>query len=291
MATSPVNLPVELPANPYVIIEPAKSWSAFDLRELWEHRELLYFLVWRDLKVRYKQTLFGVAWVVLQPLLMTVIFTLFLGMLVRVPTEGVPYPLLAFSGLLVWTCFASAVQGAAQGLVANASLITKVYFPRLLIPAASVLGRIVDLGVSFAIIIVLILYYRVSSGYAIYASWKLLLLPFLVVLLTMWSLAVALLVSSLNVRYRDVGVALPVLIQLWMFVSPIVYPVTIVPEKWRLLYALNPITGLVQSFRASLFDMALPVPALAMSVLFTLLLLVVAFLVFKRTERTFADIV
>jgi lipopolysaccharide transport system permease protein len=281
----------ELPDKPLVTVQASNSWTAFDFKELWAHRELLYFLTLRDIKVRYKQTIFGIAWVLLQPAVMTLIFTVFLGMLVRVPTSGLPYPILVYSGLLPWTFFSSAVLGAGQSLVSNASLITKVYFPRVLIPTASIAGRLLDFAISFLILVALIFFYRFVLHYPINLTWKLLAFPPLVLLLVLLALGLAMLVSSLNVKYRDVGVALPVLMQLWMFVTPIVYPAELVPEKWRMIYSLNPLVGLIQGFRAALFGTDLPVFALAVSVIATVILLLVALLVFRHTEKTFADVV
>jgi lipopolysaccharide transport system permease protein len=281
----------ELPDEPLVIIEPSKPWSIFDFSELWAYRELLYFLTWRDLKVRYKQTLFGVAWVLLQPVLMTIIFTVFLGMLVRVPTYGLPYPLFVYSGLLLWTFFSSAVLGCTQSLVSNANLITKVYFPRVLIPAAHVAGRLVDFAISVSILLVLILFYRLILHYPLTASWKLAIVPIILILMVLLTLSMGMLVSCLNVKYRDVGVAIPVLMQLWMFTSPVLYSVTLVPEKWRTLYSLNPLVGLIQGFRAALLNEAVPLFALVVTAIFTITILIVAVLTFQQTEKSFADIV
>lgn len=281
----------ELPDTPLVVVEPSSSWSIFDFKELWAHRELLYFLTWRDLKVRYKQTIFGVGWVILQPVMMTVIFTLFLGRLVSVPSGGIPYSLLVFSGLLPWTFFSTSILGAAQILVGNATLITKIYFPRVLIPAASVAGRLVDFVISLSIFIVLMAFFAVMRNYQLNLSWKLLLFPSLVVLLIGLTLAFAILLSCLNVRYRDIGIALPVITQLWMFVSPVVYSQAVVPEQWQTLYSLNPMAGLIEGFRASLFGTAIPWFGLAITIAFTIVLLIVASTVFRQTEKTFADIV
>jgi lipopolysaccharide transport system permease protein len=281
----------ELPDEPLVIVQASKSWSTFDFKELWTHRELLYFLTWRDVKVRYKQTVFGVAWVVLQPVVMTVIFTLFLGILVRVPTAGLPYPLLVFSGLLPWTFFSSAILAAAQSLVSNANLITKVYFPRVLVPTASIAGRLLDFAVSFIILVLMMLYYRFVLHHPINVTWNLLALPLIILLLILFTLAWGMLVSSLNVVYRDVGVVLPVLVQLWMFISPVVYSAELVPEKWRILYYLNPVAGLIQGFRASLLGTKLPVLALSISAAVTIVSLVGASVFFERSEKTFADVV
>jgi lipopolysaccharide transport system permease protein len=281
----------ELPDQPLVVVQPTSSWSLFDFKELWAHRELLYFLTLRDLKVRYKQTVLGIAWVVAQPVLLSVIFTIFLGMLVRVPTSGIPYPLMIFTGLLPWTFFSTSVLGAAQSLVGNASLITKVYFPRVLVPAATVAGRLVDFAVSLVILVGLILYFRFVKGYPINLTWHLLAFPPLVLLMVLMTLGVCILASCVNVKYRDVGIALPVLVQLWMFVSPIVYSADLVPARWRLLYSLNPLVGLVEGFRAAVLGLEFPRVAITISVIVTIILLVGASLIFRRTEKTFADIV
>ena len=283
--------PYELPDKPLVVVQPGRSWRIFDFSELWAHRELLYFLTLRDLKVRYKQTVLGVAWVLLQPLITMAIFTVFLGFLVRVPTGGVPYPLMVFMGLLPWTFFSTSVLAAAQSMVGNASLITKVYFPRVLIPAATVAARLVDFAISLFILAGMILFYRLVRGYPIYFTWNLLALPALLALLLTLTLGMCILVACVNVKYRDVGIALPVLVQLWMFVSPIVYSANLVPQRWRTLYSLNPLVGLVESFRSSLLGTPFHWPGLAITIGVTFLLLIGASLLFRRTEQTFADIV
>jgi lipopolysaccharide transport system permease protein len=274
-----------LPEEPLVIIEPRRGWAKFDLRELWAHRELLYFLAWRDLKVRYKQAVLGVAWVVMQPLLMTLIFTVFLGMLARVPSGGLPYPLLVYTGLMPWTFFSGAVTGSGHSLVTNANLITKIYFPRVLVPAASIGARLMDFGISFIILGGMLIYYRVEP------TRSLLMLPLLMVLTTLLAFGVGLLVAALNVKYRDVGVILPVLMQLWMFVSPVIYSSVLVPEKWRTLFALNPMVGIIDGFRASLFGSSFDWLAFGISAVITIALLLFAILIFGRLEKSFADII
>lgn len=274
-----------LPEEPLVVIAPSKSWAAVELRGLWAFRELLYFLVWRDLKVRYKQTILGVVWVVMQPLLMTLIFTVFLGMLARVPSDGAPYPLFVYAGLLPWTFFANAIATTGNSIVGNAHLITKVYFPRMIIPGAATGARLVDFAIAFIILIGLMLYYSVG----ITAS--LLMLPLLVILITLFALGFGMWLSALNVKYRDIGIALPVLIQLWMFVSPVLYPASLVPERWRWAYELNPLVGIIEGFRSSLFGRAFNWPALSVSVVVTLVLLVYSAYTFRRMERDFADLV
>jgi len=270
---------------PWSTIERTNSWKIFDLSELWAYRELLFFLTWRDVRVRYKQAVLGMGWVVLQPLLMTLVFTIFLGVIVRVPSDGVPYPIFAYSGLLLWTFFSGAISGSGNSLVGNAHLITKVYFPRLLVPLASILARVVDLLVALMMLVGLMIYFRVGL------STGLLMAPLMITLLALLALGLGLWTSALNVKYRDVGLALPVFIQLWMFVSPVVYPLALVPERWRLLYSLNPLVGIIEGFRAALFGKSFNWQALGISAIVTVALLVYAGYVFKRREKTFADII
>ena len=279
-----------LPAEPLTVIEPRNAWKPVDFRELWTYRELLYFLTWRDLKVRYKQTLLGVAWVVMQPLLMTVIFTVFLGMLARVPTGGLPYPLVVYAGLTVWS-FSSAIIGCSYSLVGSANLITKVYFPRVLIPAANVGARVVDLAISMVILMGLMLYYRVVLHYNLVLTWKLAAMLPLLMLTMLLAFGLGLLVAALNVTYRDVGVALAVVIQLWMFVSPVLYSMTLVPKKWRTFYDLNPLVGLIDGFRVSLLGGQFDLFALGISVTATFAILICAAYVFRGVEKSFADII
>lgn len=282
-AATPHNHP--LPDEPLVTIEPGRSWVALDLRDLWTHRELLYFLTWRDLKVRYKQTVLGVAWVVMQPLLITLIFTVFLGRLARVPSDGIPYPIFFYVGLLPWTFFANAVTNSGNSIVGSANLITKVYFPRMIIPSAAVGARLLDFAVAFLILGVLMIYYGVAVTRSV------LLLPALIALVALFALGVGMLTSALNVKYRDVGVVLPVLMQVWMFTSPIIYPLSLVPAGWQWIYILNPLVGIVEGFRASVFGRELNWPALAVSTVITLALLVYSAYAFRRMEKTFADLV
>ncbi|PYS82367.1 MAG: phosphate ABC transporter permease [Acidobacteria bacterium] len=279
-----------LPDEPLVTIQPGKSWGALNLRDIWHYRELLYFLTWRDIKVRYKQATLGVAWIVMQPLLSTLVFTIFLGVLARVPSDGVPYPLFVFAGLMPWTFFASGVSGSSNSLVGSANLITKVYFPRMIIPGASIGARLLDFLISFAVFAGLMLYYGVRP------TWGLLWLPVFVALLTLLSLAVGMWASAVNVKYRDVGAVLPVLIQFWMFASPVVYPSSLIYSRglapvWQRLYTLNPMVGILDNFRAALLGVPFNWAALAVSVAFTLALLVYAAYDFRRMERSFADIV
>jgi lipopolysaccharide transport system permease protein len=284
--STPVTTVQPLPGEPLVVIQPSKAWSALNLGEIWAYRELLYFLAWRDVKVRYKQTALGVAWIVMQPLLTTLVFTVFLGALARVPSDGnVPYLLFVFAGLLPWTFFSSSVQGSGNSLVGSAHLITKVYFPRLIIPGAATAGRLVDFAVSVVVLVGLMLFYRVAPG------WGALLLPGLVALLALLALGIGMWASAVNVKYRDVGAVLPVIIQLLMFASPVVYPSHLVPERWRWLYELNPLVGLLEGFRSALFDRPFNWRALSISAVFTLALLVYSAYTFRRMEKGFADVV
>jgi lipopolysaccharide transport system permease protein len=273
-----------VPEEPLVVIEPGNRWAALDLRDLWTYRELLYFLVWRDLKVRYKQAVFGLGWAIMQPLLLTLIFTVFLGRLARVPSDDLPYALFVNAGLVPWTYFSNAVVGSGNSLVGSSHLITKVYFPRVIIPAAAVGARLVDSAVAFVILGGLMAYYAVAP------TWNILLLPALVGLLTLLALGVGMWISALNVKYRDVGVVLPVLIQVWMFASPVVYPSGLVGD-WRWAYSLNPVAGIIEGFRASLFGRAFDWPSLAAAAAVTLALLVSSLYVFRRMEKSFADLV
>lgn len=274
-----------LPEEPLIKIRPSRPWSFIDFGDVWAHRELFAFLVWRDLKVRYKQTILGAMWVILQPLLMTVIFMIFLGMIVRVPTPNVPYPVFLYAALLPWTYFSNAVASSSYSLVASAHVITKVYFPRILVPAATVAVRLSDFLIAFVILVGLLVYYD------IHPTWSILLLPVLVAHLTILAMAVRLTLSAVNVKYRDVGTMVPVMLQLWMFVSPIIYPSSMVPANWRWFYDLNPLAGIVENFRACLFGLPLNLRSLTISAIVTLGLLLYSAHVFRRMEDQFADVV
>jgi homopolymeric O-antigen transport system permease protein len=280
--------PSTLPKHPLVTIQPGRGFGTAWLREIWAYRELLYFLAWRDLKVRYKQTAIGVLWVVIQPLLMTLIFSVFLGKLARVPSDGVPYPVMVFAGLLPWTFFSNAVTQSVISIVGNANLITKVYFPRLIIPASAVVGRLFDFAVAMVILFGLMAFYRVSP------TWSMAMVPVLVLLAAILALGVGTFVAALNVRYRDIGVVLPVLIQLWMFTSPILYPSRLIRDAWPRgyrLYELNPIVGLVDGFRSALFGRAFDWPLLGLTTLIAILILAASAYFFRRVERGFADVI
>lgn len=285
----PVGSTQRLPEEPLVVIEPSKSWGMVRARDLWDYRELLYFLTWRDVKVRYKQTVLGVAWVVMQPLLATIIFTVFLGVLARVPSDrGVAYPVFVYTGLLPWTFFSTAVTSSGTSLVTNSHLITKVYFPRLIVPVAAICARVVDFAVAFLIYVAMAIYYHVPP------SANLLMLPVLVALMTLLAVGFGMLTAAVNVRYRDVGVALPVLIQLWMYVSPVLYPSRLVYERvghWGWLYWLNPLVGILDNFRAALLGGEFNWYALAVSTAATFALLAYTSVLFRRVEKSFADVI
>ena len=274
-----------LPDEPIVKIRSAPSLLSVDLKQLWAYRELLYFLIWRDLKVRYKQTALGAAWAIIQPFFTMIIFTLFFGNLAHVPSDNIPYPVFVYAGLLIWTFFSNAVSNSGNSLVGNQNILTKVYFPRVIIPTATVGAGLVDFVIAFVILIGMMLYYHVS------VTWTVLLVPVLVLFTTLVSLAVGLWVSALNVKYRDVRFALPFLIQIWMFLSPVIYPSSFVPASWRWLLMLNPLTGLIDNFRAVLFAQTINWTSLSLSVGITLVLVIYAAYLFKQMERTFADIV
>jgi homopolymeric O-antigen transport system permease protein len=254
--------------------------------EFWHYRELLYFLAWRDVKVRYKQAALGVSWAIIQPVLTMVIFTLFFGHLAGVPSDGIPYPLFSFCALVPWTYFSTILGQAGNSLITNAPLITKVYFPRALLPAATVLSGLVDFLVGAVLLVLMMIYYRVKPG------WGFLLAPLFVAGMVVLAFSVSMFLAALNVRYRDVKYALPFIIQIWLFVTPIIYPVTFLPAKLRPLLVLNPMAGLLEGFRSSLLTNGDTDWRLAgMSVAVTLVLLVIGALYFRKTERTFADIV
>jgi lipopolysaccharide transport system permease protein len=267
-------------------IKPSRGWVSLNLREVWGYRELLYFLVWRDVKVRYKQTVIGAAWAVLQPLLTMLIFTLVFSRFAKVPSDGLPYPIFAYSALLPWNLFATALNRSSSSIVGQSQLISKVYFPRLIIPLSAVMSGLVDFVIAFMLLIVMMVWFGIA------AHWGIIALPAFMLLALATALAGGLWLSALDVRYRDVGYTVPFLIQLWMFASPIAYPASLVPEQWRLAYSLNPMAGVIEGFRWALIGGASPdLRAIAVSSAAVLALLVGGIVCFKRMERTFADIV
>jgi len=274
-----------LPSEPLVVIQATKGWSLLNLKDIWAYRELLFFLTWRDVKVRYKQTALGAAWAILQPLFMMVIFTIFFGRLAGVQTNGIPYPVFALAALVPWTFFANSVTASANSLVGSANLITKVYFPRLIVPAAAMLAAIVDFFLSFVLLAALMAIYRVTP------TMHLLFLPVLILLTAAFALAVGIWMSALNVKYRDVRFALPFLIQLWLFVSSVIVPSSAVPEKWRWLLWFNPMSGIIEGYRSALFGLPFDWSSLGFASTLTLLGLLYATFAFNRVERSFADII
>ncbi|HXG67635.1 MAG TPA: ABC transporter permease [Blastocatellia bacterium] len=274
-----------LPEKPLVVIEPPRSWEALNLRDLWTYREVFYFLMWRDVKVRYKQTVFGVAWAIIQPLFLMLSFTFFLGRLVRVPSDGIPYPIFIYVAVMPWTFFANALTSAGNSLVSNSNLITKVYFPRLLIPAAAVGAGLVDFAIAFLLLLVLLPWYDITLTTSV------LMYPALILLMTLLALGVGIWMAALNAKYRDVRHALPFFVQIWMFATPIIYPLSIVPEEYKWIVMLNPLTGLIEGFRSALFGAPFHWAALGYSALVTLILLAASAYHFRRMEDTFADVI
>ena len=278
-----MNSSVDLPRT---LLTPSRGWVSLKLGELWEHRELLYFFIWRDVKVRYKQTALGLAWAILQPFFTMVIFSLFFGGLAKVPSDGVPYPIFSYTGLLPWTFFAHGVTQSANSLVNNANLINKVYFPRMAIPIAAVLSGLADLLPAFVILVGMMLYYGIVPGVQIF--W----LPVFVLLATIAALGVGIGLAAINVHFRDVRHTVPFLVQSWLFITPIAYPSSLLPEQWKTLYALNPMVGVVEGFRWALLGTEpAPGPILWVSAAAAIVLLLATALYFRRLERTFADVV
>lgn len=274
-----------LPAEE-LIIKPSRGWVPIDLSAVWERRSLLYFLAWRDIKVRYKQTLLGAAWVILQPFLIMVVFSVVFGFLARVPSEGIPYPVFTFCALIPWQLVANAFNDAGNSLAANQSLITKIYFPRLIIPLAAVLARLVDFAFALLVLLGMLFYYDLKLRSSIWA------LPFFVLLALSIGLGVGLWISSLSLRFRDVRQMIPFFTQIWFFSSPIAYSASLIPDDWRTIYNLNPMIGVIEGFRWSLLGKGnITGQALAMSMATVMLLLVSGLFYFRRVERTVADVV
>lgn len=267
-------------------LQRSSGWAPLNLRDLWDHRELLFFFVWSDLKLRYKQTVLGASWAILQPLMTMIIFSVFFGRLARLPADGVPYPIFAYTALVPWTYFANSMNLSSASLIRYERVITKVYFPRLIVPLAAVLAGLVDLSAAFLLLIGMLIYYDFVPTIAI------LTLPLYVLLAATTAFAVSLWLSALNVQYRDVRYTLIFMTQLWLFTTPIVYSTSLVPERWRPLYGLNPMAGVVEGFRWSLLGTSHgPGPMLIASVSMIVLLLIGGLFYFRRMERTFADVV
>ena len=277
-----------------LFVRPSKGWSALNLADLWRYRELIYFLIWRDVKVRYKQTALGAAWAIIQPFFTMVVFTIFFGRLAQVPTGEIPYPIFSYTGLLPWGLFTKALSDSGRAMIANRAMITKVYFPRLVIPISSVMSGLVDFSIAFLVLIGMIFYYNniPGSDYKITLTAAVLTLPLFLLLAIITALGVGLWLSALNVLYRDINYIIPFLTQFWLFVTPIAYPASIIPEEWQLIYSLNPMAGVVEGFRWALLSSGTaPSSLIAVSTTISLLLLISGLFYFRRMERTFADMV
>jgi lipopolysaccharide transport system permease protein len=276
-----------LPEHPLVKIRPSRTWMPLDLRDVWAHRELFAILVMRDVTVRYKQTILGIAWAVLQPLMMMAIYSVIFGRFGGIPSDGLPYPLFAFSALLLWTFFANGVLASGNSLINNAYLITKVYFPRILVPAVSVGMGLVDFGIASCVLAVLMAYYRIAP------TWNLLMFPVLGLLTVVLTLGLGVWAAALNVRYRDVRQLLPFVIQVWMFLSPVIYPLSMVPARWRWLAVVNPLFGIIENVRVALFGLprGFNWALLGSAAGISLALLVSGAFVFRRVESGMADVI
>jgi lipopolysaccharide transport system permease protein len=273
-------------AVPVTIIKPSSGWISLNLREMWQYRELLLFLAWRDISVRYKQTLLGAAWAIIQPFFSMIVFSLFFGQLAKVPSEGVPYPIFNYTAMLPWTYFATSITASSNSLVGSANLLSKVYFPRLVIPLASVLPALVDFCIAFVVLLAMMLYYGIAP------TLNALYLPAFLLLALVTALGVGLWLSAMNVQYRDIRYVVPFLVQFWMFLSPVVYASSLVPEQWQMLYGVNPMAGVIEGFRWAMLGTGDgPGPMLAVSVGAALVLLISGAFYFRRMEKTFADVV
>ena len=296
LASDPMRVSATVPAaasdrgvggsRPVTVIEPPRSWVPLDLRELWDQRELVYFLAWRDIKVRYKQTALGVSWAILQPVFAMVVFSIFFGRLGRIPSDGLPYPLWSFAGLVPWTFFAQGLTQAANSLVVSQNLLRKVYFPRLAIPIATVLSAALDFALAFVVLVAMMLFYGVHP------TWNVIWVLPLALLAFVTALGAGIWFAALSVRYRDVRYIVPFLVQFWLFATPIAYPSSLLPARWRVLYAVNPMTGVVEGFRWSLLGTSTaPGVMVAVSAITAMVVLVGGAFYFRRVERTFADLV
>jgi lipopolysaccharide transport system permease protein len=272
--------------RPVLRIQPKKGWLGINFKELWEHRELLYFLTWREVMVRYKQTVLGVAWAILQPLFTMLIFTIFFGRLAKIPSDGIPYPVFALAGLVPWTFFANGLTLSSASLVNSAGLVSKVYFPRLMVPMAAVFCGLVDMAFSLVLLLGLIFWYHIPLG------WNALYAPAFIALATVACLGVGLFAAALNVKYRDVRHTIPFLVQFWLFATPIAYPSSLLHGKWQAIYGLNPMVGVVEGFRWALLGAKThPGPQLIFSCAAAMVMMLVGALYFRRTEREFADVI
>jgi lipopolysaccharide transport system permease protein len=278
------HIPVE--DLPSVVIEPERGWVSLNLKELWAFRDLLFFLSWRDISVRYKQTLLGVAWAIIQPFLSMIVFSVFFGRLAKVGSDGFPYPLFSYAALLPWQYFSSALSGAANSMVGNSAIVTKTYFPRMIVPLAAVITPLFDFMISFVFLLILMAFYQVAP------TWNILWLPLFTLLAMVSALGIGLWLSAMNVQYRDIKYAMGFLIQLWMFASPVAYSTTVVPEEWRIVYGLNPMAGVISSFRWAILGANTGPDAMTfVSVGVSVLLLISGAYYFRRMEKSFADMI
>jgi lipopolysaccharide transport system permease protein len=281
-----MNHAVDAVRKPIIHIRPKKGWQLLDFNELKEHRDLLYFLVAKEIQVRYKQTVLGGLWAIIQPFFSMVVFSLFFGKLARMPSDGVPYPIFSFTAMVAWTYFSNALSGSGNSLVASSNLISKIYFPRVIIPLAPALAGLLDFSIAFVILLCMMLYFHIVPTVMI------LLVPVLVLLMTLTASGVGMFLAALNAKYRDIKYAIPFLIQIWMFLCPVVYPSSMVPEKYRIIYSLNPMAGIIEGFRSILLgNIPFPTYPLLLSLVVSSMLFSGGLLYFKRMERYFADIV
>ncbi len=285
LKTPPPALEAPIKSDVVTILEPARGWQPINFAELWHYSELLWFMALRDIQVRYKQTVLGLAWAIIQPVCTMLVFSIFFGKFGKIPSDGLPYPVFVFCALLPWQLFANTMGQAGSSLVTNANLLKKVYFPRLIIPLAAALSGVVDFAVAFVVLLAMMLCYGIVPG------WAALTVPLFLLFAVTAALSVGLWLSALNVQYRDVRYAIPFLTQIWLFVTPVAYPSSMVPDKWRLLYALNPMAGVVEGFRWALLGKAAPpVGVMLVSFVATLVLLIGGLFYFRRMEDTFADV-
>jgi lipopolysaccharide transport system permease protein len=275
----------EIPNKPLITIEPQQGWASLELYDLWRYRELLFLLTWRDIKVRYAQTILGAAWAVIQPLLTMVIFSIIFGQLAKLPSDGIPYPIFTYTALLPWQLFAFSLTNSSQSLVGSQNLVSKVYFPRLVIPIASVLPGLVDFAISFLVLIGMLIYYQIPL------TVRILSLPLFLLLAVISALAVGIWLSALNVKYRDIRYVVPFMTLFWQYATPVAYSASLIPEKWRLLYGLNPMTGVVEGFRWALLGNGQVDGMIWISVSIIILLFIGGLIYFRRTEATFADVI
>jgi lipopolysaccharide transport system permease protein len=272
--------------KPYIQIKPVKGWQFIDFKELSKYRDLFYFLVTRDIKVKYKQTVLGGLWAIIRPFFMMVVFTLFFGKLAQIPSDGIPYPIFSYTAMVAWMYFATSIADSANSLIGEANLISKVYFPRVIVPLSPVLAGLLDFFIAFLVLIGMMIYYH------IYPNMMIVLLPLLMLLMVLTASGVGMFLAALNAKYRDIRYTIPFIIQLWLFASPVVYPASMVPEKYHFLYALNPMVGVIEGFRSVLLGtVAFPTRMIAISALVSVVLFIFGLFYFKQMERYFADVI